>query len=137
MNTYVESLLFSMLVLRLNTGERSFLICSLFWFCFGIVGNIKRSVYRLLDIVPSTDSFDSNAPNLQVFSYATIKAATNNFSSKNKLGEGGFGPVYKVASITNRRSLYKSWNPMQNLYFILLSKVSVLQEYANNLVWSF
>ncbi|KAL6226169.1 hypothetical protein ACLB2K_000132 [Fragaria x ananassa] len=61
----------------------------------GIVGNIKRSVYRLLNIVPSTDSFDSNAPNLQVFSYATIKAATNNFLSKNKLGEGGFGPVYK------------------------------------------
>nr|XP_011459977.1 PREDICTED: cysteine-rich receptor-like protein kinase 7 isoform X2 [Fragaria vesca subsp. vesca] len=59
------------------------------------IGNIKRSVYRLLNIVPSTDSFDSNAPNLQVFSYATIKAATNNFSSKNKLGEGGFGPVYK------------------------------------------
>ncbi|KAL6223764.1 hypothetical protein ACLB2K_002622 [Fragaria x ananassa] len=61
----------------------------------GIVGNIKRSVYRLLDIVPSTDSFDGNAPNVQVFSYATIKAATNNFSNKNKLGEGGFGPVYK------------------------------------------
>ncbi|OAY74209.1 Cysteine-rich receptor-like protein kinase 28, partial [Ananas comosus] len=26
---------------------------------------------------------------------ATIKAATNNFSEENKLGEGGFGPVYK------------------------------------------
>ncbi|XP_024167064.1 cysteine-rich receptor-like protein kinase 7 isoform X2 [Rosa chinensis] len=59
------------------------------------IDNIKRSVYRLLNIVPSTDNFDSNAPNLQVFSYTTIKAATNNFSSQNKLGEGGFGPVYK------------------------------------------
>ncbi|KAM5548141.1 cysteine-rich receptor-like protein kinase 7 [Rosa sericea] len=59
------------------------------------IDNIKRSVYRLLNIVPGTDSFDSNAPNLQVFSYTTIKAATNNFSSQNKLGEGGFGPVYK------------------------------------------
>ncbi|KAL6226163.1 hypothetical protein ACLB2K_000127 [Fragaria x ananassa] len=65
------------------------------WVLSRAAGNIKRSVYRLLDIVPSTDSFDSNAPNLQVFSFATIKAATNNFSSKNKLGEGGFGPVYK------------------------------------------
>ncbi|KAL5999332.1 hypothetical protein ACLOJK_040792 [Asimina triloba] len=32
---------------------------------------------------------------LQVFNLATISAATNNFSSANKLGEGGFGPVYK------------------------------------------
>ncbi|XP_062118262.1 probable LRR receptor-like serine/threonine-protein kinase At1g56140 [Humulus lupulus] len=29
------------------------------------------------------------------FSYAELKMATNNFDSANKLGEGGFGPVYK------------------------------------------
>ncbi|OIS97180.1 PREDICTED: tyrosine-protein kinase receptor svh-2-like isoform X2 [Nicotiana attenuata] len=32
---------------------------------------------------------------LKVFSFDQIKAATDNFSIKNKLGEGGFGPVYK------------------------------------------
>ncbi|KAH6784761.1 hypothetical protein C2S52_009720 [Perilla frutescens var. hirtella] len=32
---------------------------------------------------------------LPVFSYASVSAATNNFSPENKLGEGGFGPVYK------------------------------------------
>ncbi|KAK8612544.1 hypothetical protein V6N13_092657 [Hibiscus sabdariffa] len=31
------------------------------------------------------------------FELSTIAAATNNFSSSNKLGQGGFGPVYKVA----------------------------------------
>ncbi|KAE8728551.1 cysteine-rich receptor-like protein kinase 29-like [Hibiscus syriacus] len=30
------------------------------------------------------------------FNLATIQAATHNFSIENKLGEGGFGPVYKV-----------------------------------------
>ncbi|KAL5579073.1 hypothetical protein UlMin_011515 [Ulmus minor] len=29
------------------------------------------------------------------FDLSTIEAATNNFSDENKLGEGGFGPVYK------------------------------------------
>uniref|UniRef100_A0A2N9IDH0 non-specific serine/threonine protein kinase n=1 Tax=Fagus sylvatica TaxID=28930 RepID=A0A2N9IDH0_FAGSY len=32
---------------------------------------------------------------LPFFNLATIVTATNNFSSNNKLGEGGFGPVYK------------------------------------------
>ncbi|CAJ1978399.1 unnamed protein product [Sphenostylis stenocarpa] len=32
---------------------------------------------------------------LKVFNYATILVATNDFSAENKLGEGGFGPVYK------------------------------------------
>ena len=30
------------------------------------------------------------------FSYAELKNATGDFSPSNKLGEGGFGPVYKV-----------------------------------------
>ncbi len=34
---------------------------------------------------------------LHVFSFESIYAATSNFSTENKLGEGGFGPVYKVS----------------------------------------
>lgn len=30
------------------------------------------------------------------YSYKDLKAATSNFSEENKLGEGGFGDVYKV-----------------------------------------
>lgn len=30
------------------------------------------------------------------FSYSELKNATNDFNVENKLGEGGFGPVYKV-----------------------------------------
>jgi serine/threonine protein kinase len=36
-------------------------------------------------------------PNLYL--YKEIKLATNNFDKKNKLGEGGFGVVYKVSNI--------------------------------------
>ena len=36
---------------------------------------------------------------LPVFDFMTIANATCNFSSNNKLGEGGFGPVYKVNKI--------------------------------------
>nr|TKR97229.1 beta-amyrin 28-oxidase-like [Populus alba] len=44
----------------------------------------------------AAEHFDGDAPILQVFSFESIKAATNNFSRENQLGEGGFGPVYKV-----------------------------------------
>ena len=33
---------------------------------------------------------------LPIVDLSTIAHATDNFSSSNKLGEGGFGPVYKV-----------------------------------------
>ncbi|KAL6135832.1 hypothetical protein ACLB2K_068057 [Fragaria x ananassa] len=36
-----------------------------------------------------------NDTELQLFSLRSILVATNNFSEGNKLGEGGFGPVYK------------------------------------------
>lgn len=32
------------------------------------------------------------------FDFDTIKVATDNFSEENKLGQGGFGVVYKVAN---------------------------------------
>jgi len=38
------------------------------------------------------------------FNFPVIANATENFSTKNKLGEGGFGPVYKVM---NRNSIQK------------------------------
>ncbi|KAK4836638.1 hypothetical protein QYF36_025637 [Acer negundo] len=39
--------------------------------------------------------FNSNAPNLIVYNLNDIEVATDNLSIENKLGEGGYGPVYK------------------------------------------
>ncbi|KAM0063304.1 putative protein kinase RLK-Pelle-DLSV family [Helianthus debilis subsp. tardiflorus] len=43
---------------------------------------------------PENESGDEDLE-LPLFGLSTILKATNNFSSNNKLGEGGFGPVYK------------------------------------------
>jgi len=37
-----------------------------------------------------------NGPEFPLFNFSCISIATNNFSEENKLGKGGFGPVYKV-----------------------------------------
>ncbi|KAG2664573.1 hypothetical protein I3760_16G088500 [Carya illinoinensis] len=39
--------------------------------------------------------FNGNVPNLQVFTLDEIEAATGKLSIENKVGEGGYGPVYK------------------------------------------
>ncbi|GAY65870.1 hypothetical protein CUMW_244350, partial [Citrus unshiu] len=39
--------------------------------------------------------FNSNDPDLREYSLADIEVATDRFSTENKLGEGGYGPVYK------------------------------------------
>lgn len=46
------------------------------------------------------DESGTNA-DLPFFSLSTIVGSTDNFSLANKLGEGGFGSVYKVPSPSN------------------------------------
>lgn len=46
---------------------------------------------------------------LPLLDLGTVIAATNNFFDDNKLGEGGFGPVYKVSSFIELQTSYISW----------------------------
>lgn len=41
----------------------------------------------------------NNNNELEIFSFETVALATDYFSDANKLGEGGFGPVYKVVQM--------------------------------------
>ncbi len=48
----------------------------------------------------NTDLYNlAGRPN--IFSTAELKLATENFSSQNMVGEGGYGPVYKVRGFTD------------------------------------
>ncbi|KAM7490910.1 hypothetical protein LguiA_033831 [Lonicera macranthoides] len=44
---------------------------------------------------------------LPFFSFASVSEATSNFSAENKLGEGGFGPVYKGKSLNGQEIALK------------------------------
>ncbi|TXG47187.1 hypothetical protein EZV62_026481 [Acer yangbiense] len=49
--------------------------------------------------LPPNSSGESGNTELTLFELSTVIAATDHFSSANKLGRGGFGPVYKVNSL--------------------------------------
>ncbi|KAL7221951.1 hypothetical protein ACSBR1_023814 [Camellia fascicularis] len=59
--------------------------------CIGLADEQKESQSKLRTTMASIEN--TNVP--QVFSFTDIVVATNNFSNENKLGEGGYGPVYK------------------------------------------
>ncbi|XVF24081.1 hypothetical protein REPUB_Repub13aG0096400 [Reevesia pubescens] len=61
--------------------------------CFGIFLRVRRR--REKDVQCSDDDEEIITAESLQYDFSTIKAATNNFSNENKLGQGGFGAVYK------------------------------------------
>ena len=48
----------------------------------------------------STDNLLEEQPLLTLLDFAKLGIATDNFSETNKIGAGGFGPVYKVIPVS-------------------------------------
>ncbi|KAA8521216.1 hypothetical protein F0562_011877 [Nyssa sinensis] len=70
----------------------------------GLQGDDERTQEKLLSEFMTPNEFMAidelendghTGRDLKVFSFVSIMAATNGFSIESKLGEGGFGPVYK------------------------------------------
>ena len=57
---------------------------------------IIGSIYYKNTLAASELTGDTRPPDITFFDLSSIVAATNNFSPANKLGQGGFGSVYKV-----------------------------------------
>ncbi|XP_076945573.1 G-type lectin S-receptor-like serine/threonine-protein kinase CES101 isoform X2 [Bidens hawaiensis] len=83
-------------------------------FCFGLFWYLKKRKLKreerqmdddkhFLELMTSesfnnssnTETSGRKGSHMVVFSFAAIVTATNDFSNENKLGQGGFGPVYK------------------------------------------
>ncbi|GJV44863.1 G-type lectin S-receptor-like serine/threonine-protein kinase [Tanacetum coccineum] len=61
------------------------------------VHQFNESVRQIQDLLDPLNSNENDSSNIGIpfFDFERIAASTNDFSEENKLGEGGFGPVYK------------------------------------------
>ncbi|CAI9787405.1 unnamed protein product [Fraxinus pennsylvanica] len=67
-------------------------------------------------------------PNLQVLTFNEIKTATDNFACESKLGEGGFGPVYKGKLGDGQESLDTYlFDPMKRLWLDWEKRVQIIE----------
>lgn len=57
---------------------------------------------------------------LPFFSFSAIKTATDYFAESNKLGEGGYGPVYKAIL------QFPALNRLQSVIVLLACQVSII-----------
>ncbi|XP_062077872.1 G-type lectin S-receptor-like serine/threonine-protein kinase At4g27290 isoform X2 [Humulus lupulus] len=55
----------------------------------------RHSFFEETNVIINRDENQEDDLELPLFSLHTISTATNNFSQNSKLGEGGFGPVYR------------------------------------------
>ncbi|KAK7411610.1 hypothetical protein VNO78_03045 [Psophocarpus tetragonolobus] len=77
-------------------GISVYYLRSRFFKSTGAINTSKDSWSNVNKNKEASRLFHGNAPDLQVFCLSDIELATDRFSIENKLGEGGYGPVYKA-----------------------------------------
>nr|GMC86612.1 cysteine-rich receptor-like protein kinase 10 [Ipomoea batatas] len=92
---------------------------SLKWIGFQILRKMKGRKPKRYE---NSDSEEISFPEESVeYDFITIQNATNNFSKKNRIGEGGFGVVYKVNLAFTliwllTFPLFSLWHAWTNIY---------------------
>lgn len=81
------------------------------------VHKIVKEVFVLTHITASWTELKGLDLQTGLYTLKQIKAATNNFDPENKLGEGGFGAVYKVTILN--LILFFSFLFFFNINFVL------------------
>ncbi|KAG6637710.1 hypothetical protein I3843_11G192200 [Carya illinoinensis] len=129
-NTKVAGLLWAIIIPTVSFA----LVFSLLVYCARRKKELKRKGDNLLlldltiesnssELTESSRHGDSRRGKVKMplFSFASVSAATGNFSPGNKLGEGGFGPVYKgtlqrgdVAVKRLSRKSGQGWEELKN-----------------------
>ncbi|KAK1304627.1 Receptor-like serine/threonine-protein kinase SD1-8 [Acorus calamus] len=72
-----------------------FLMGSIFWFLMWKIKKFNKARWRGNQSINYSDRSNKERMDLPLFDLDTLEMATDNFSDANKVGEGGFGPVYK------------------------------------------
>ncbi|XP_028800244.1 G-type lectin S-receptor-like serine/threonine-protein kinase At4g27290 [Neltuma alba] len=74
-----------------------FLALVMFFTLFFICKNQRKSEVEIQKTLPTEDNDEGAEDDMELpfYDLSVVASATNDFSTDNKLGEGGFGPVYK------------------------------------------
>ncbi|KAI4296561.1 hypothetical protein L6164_036510 [Bauhinia variegata] len=84
-----------LIVLTVAVSVTSAMIILAMLASWSIINKCRRNEEKEPDSELRVGRVRSQENKLPSFQFAVIEAATNNFSLYNKIGEGGFGPVYK------------------------------------------
>lgn len=74
--------------------------------CFSINICDASLLISCFSLVCAEQQYDSGGQSMLRFDFRMILIATDDFSSENKIGQGGFGSVYKVNKLVKK--LYKN-----------------------------